>query len=100
MKWLPVALLALAACSQKTAKDAKSISKSQIDSAMDALNKKFVDTLHPFAAGAHKYGPPTGKIRVADDRDQWHARRPGGSLRRVAPRLGGGAARSHNLATA
>jgi hypothetical protein len=66
MKWLPVALIALVACSQKTAKDAKSITKSQIDSAMDALNKKFADTLHPFAADAHKYGPPTGKIRVAN----------------------------------
>jgi hypothetical protein len=64
MRWLPVALLALAACSQK--KQAPSVSQSQADSIVNALQKKFADTTFGRSTSGHKYGLPTGKIRVAN----------------------------------
>ena len=64
MRYLPVVLLALAACSQKKA---PSVSQSQADSIVNALQKKFADTTFGrTTSGGHKYGLPTGKIRVAN----------------------------------
>jgi hypothetical protein len=62
MRWLPLALAALVACTQK---DAKSISKSQVDPVANGV-LKIADTNNLFGASAPQYGPPKGKIRVAN----------------------------------
>jgi len=66
MRWLPLGLIplvALVACSHK---DAQSSTKAQADSLTGAL-ARLGDTLrlHNKPSG-HQYGPPTGKIRVAN----------------------------------
>ncbi len=58
-----VAAVAVVACSQK---NAQSFSKTQIDSATDVV-KKLGDTTKMYSGSSgHRYGPPTGKIRVAN----------------------------------
>jgi hypothetical protein len=63
VRWLPIALTALVACAHK---DAQSVTKAQTDSMTNALAKLGDTTkVHGGPAG-HDYGPPTGKIRVAN----------------------------------
>jgi hypothetical protein len=63
MRWLPIALLALVAC---TTKNAQSVSKAQIDSAATVLAKLSGTTKMGGASSGHRYGSPTGKVRVAN----------------------------------
>jgi hypothetical protein len=63
MRWPVIALVALAACSQK---ETSSDTNAQADSLANSLMKLGDTTkLHSRASG-HRYGPPTGKVRVAN----------------------------------
>jgi hypothetical protein len=63
MRWLRIALAALVAC---THKDAQSVAKTRIDSMTNALAKLGDTTKLHGGPADHGYGPPTGKIRVAN----------------------------------
>jgi hypothetical protein len=62
MRLLPITLVALVACSQKSS---QTVSNAQTDA--PSVLTKLADTTKMFSgSGGHRYGPPTGKIRVAN----------------------------------
>lgn len=63
MRWLPIALIALVACTQK---ESQSVTKDQTDSIANVLTNLGNPTKSGGGASGHRYGPPTGKVRVAN----------------------------------
>ena len=56
------AILALAACSSR---DARTVAQAHLDT-LASSRLGTTDTANPFKSTGHTYGPPTGKIRVAN----------------------------------
>lgn len=57
-----LAVIATSACSSH---DNRAVNNSRLDS-VAALPSSAADTANPFRSTGHKYGPPTGKIRIAN----------------------------------